>query len=121
MRSAFIPVFLVCLATVPMIAVAQPIPFPPSYPAPPAQSPPTDCTDARNSPDYVPGLDARGRPVAPADIPGSADVEISTEVYAELRSPNAQLRGVGVSANLAGLATRPPCAPKIPKATHPKH
>ena len=101
-------------------AIAATAPYPP-LPPPPVQAPPPDCIDARNSPDYIPGVDARGRPVAPADLPGTTDVQISTEVYAELRSSNPQLRGVGVSANLSGLATRPPCPPKARPGAGAKH
>jgi hypothetical protein len=58
----------------------------------------------------VPGIDAYGRKVAPADLPGSTtDVQISTDVYVELRSRNPQLRGAGVVANLPGLQSLPPC------------
>jgi hypothetical protein len=79
-------------------------------PPPQAQAPKTACADVRNSPDYVPSLDAYGRSVAPADLPGSStDVQISTEVYADLRSRNPQLQGAGVMANLPGLETRAPC------------
>jgi hypothetical protein len=121
MRHPFIRVCLVILVALPAIATAQPFPSPSTPPpAPPVQALPPDCVDARNSPDYVPGVDARGHPVAPADVPGTTDVQISTEVYAELRSPNPQLRGVGVNANLAGLATRPLCPPKAPQLNHPK-
>src|SRR5215467_11380675 len=119
MRVRTVRICLVILAAIPGVAGAQPFPPPSSLPPPPVQAPLPDCVDARNSPDYVPGVDARGRPVAPADLPGTADVQVSTEVYAELRSPNPQLRGVGVNANLSGLATRPPCAPKAPPQTHP--
>jgi hypothetical protein len=123
MRHPFIRACLLCLAAMPAVAAAQSYPPPLPLPPPsstPVQAPSPDCVDARNSPDYVPGVDARGRPVAPADVPGTADVQISTEVYAELRSPNPQLRGVGVSANLAGLATRPPCPVKSQPQNHPK-
>ena len=65
------------------------------------------CSSA--SADYVPGVDAYGRPVAPADLPGGADVQISTEIYARLRLKNPQLNGADVSVNLPGLASRPPC------------
>ena len=76
------------------------------------------CVDPRYSPDYVPGGTVQGRPVAPADLPGSStDIQISTEVYAELRSSNPQLRGAGVVVNLPGLQTRPPCPP-APPAKH---
>jgi hypothetical protein len=106
MRNPYILASLL-LSAMPLTATAQP--FPP--PSPGAQTPPPDCVDARKSPDYVPGVDTRGRAVAPADLPGTPDVQISTEVHVELRSSNPQWRGVGVNANLAGLATRPLCPP----------
>ena len=81
------------------------------------QAPPTDKVTSKplcpsDSADYVPGVDAYGRPVAPADLPGGADVQISTEIYAQLRSKNPQLGGVGVDVNLPGLAGPPPCQPQ---------
>src|SRR5215475_15347974 len=83
------------------VADAAAPPLPPASPRPPqVQSPPpppTPCIDARDTADYVPGVDANGRKVAPADLPGSStDVQISTQVYADLRSSNPQLRGAGV-------------------------
>jgi hypothetical protein len=96
--------------------VAAPAPLPP--PPPPLTSPPPAampaCIDPRDSADYVPGVDAYGRPVAPADLPGGADVQISTEVYPILKSTNPQLNGVGVIANLPGLANRRICPPAPP-------
>jgi hypothetical protein len=95
---------------------------PPAPQAAPAPVPGVTCVDARNSPDYVPGGEVQGRPVAPADLPGSStDVQIDTEVYAELRSSNRQLRGVGVVANLPGLQARNPCPPSAPPASAAKH
>jgi hypothetical protein len=88
-------------------------------PLPPAVSP--ACVNARDSADYVPGVDVHGRPVAPADLPGSADVQISTEVYPILKSKNPQLNGVGVVANLPGLANRPLCPPPAPQARPVPH
>ena len=85
---------------------------PASNPPPPPQTQPQQpaCVDARDTADYVPGVDAYGRAVAPADLPGSTtDVQISTEVYAEMRSKNPQMRGVGVIANLPGLQQPPTC------------
>jgi hypothetical protein len=61
-------------------------------------------------------VDVHGRPVAPADLPGGADVQISTEVYPILKSKNPQLNGVGVVANLPGLVNRPLCPPAAPPA-----
>jgi hypothetical protein len=74
---------------------------------------PPVCREARDSADYVPGVDARGRPVAPADLPGGVDVEISTEVFANVRTRNRQLNGVGVDVRLKGLET-PLCPPAPP-------
>src|SRR5258706_8596533 len=91
-------------------SAAAPVP-PPVRPPPAVQSP---CVNPRDSADYVPGVDAYGRPVAPADLPGGADVQISTEVYPILKSTNRQLDGVGVVANLPGLANRPICPPIPP-------
>ena len=96
-------------------AAAPPAPLPPPPPPPVQAPPPVPCIDARDTADYVPGVDVNGRKVAPADLPGSStDVRISTEVYAELRSSNPQLRGVGVTANLPGLVKPPICPPQPP-------
>src|ERR1051326_8466977 len=85
-------------------AAAPPAPVPP---------PPPPCIDARDTADYVGGVDVNGREVAPADLPGSStDVQISTQVYAELRSSNPQLRGAGVMTNLPGLVRPPSCPPQ---------
>jgi hypothetical protein len=91
-------VLAICVCA-PSVFAAQP---------PPAQ--PT-CIDSRNSPDYVPGVDASGKPVAPADIPGQGNVEVSTQVYAEVRTKNPQVPSVGVVVNLDGLKQLPPCPP----------
>jgi hypothetical protein len=100
-----------CFAVSNLAAAAAPgsarIPPPPP---PQTQPPQPACVDARDTADYVPGVDAYGRSVAPADLPGSTtDVQIGTEVYAEMRSKNPQMRGVGVIANLPGLQKPPPC------------
>jgi hypothetical protein len=52
--------------------------------------------------------------VAPADLPGGGEVHIRTEVYPILNSTNPQLNGVGVVANLPGLANRTICPPAPP-------
>jgi hypothetical protein len=95
----------------PRLAVAAAlVPIPPPPPPPQTQSPQPACVDARDSAEYVPGVDAYGRKLAHADLPGSTtDVQVSTEVYVELRSRNPQLRGAGVVANLPGLQSLPPC------------
>jgi hypothetical protein len=89
-------------------------PLPPPAPPPQTHLPPSvPCVDPRDTAEYIPGVDANGRQVAPADLPGSStDVQISTQVYAELRSTNPQLRGAGVMANLPGLRTPPVCPPR---------
>lgn len=106
------------LAGTRVAAAAAPTPISP--PPPPLQAQPAQplCVNARDTADYVPGVDAYGRPVAPADLPGSsADVQIGTQVYVEMRSSNPQVRGVGVMANLPGLQTRPTCAPSVAAPT----
>ncbi len=92
-------------------AVPAVIPLPPP-PAAQAQPPQPACSE-RNSADYVPGVDAYGRAVAPADLPGSStDVQVSTQVFAQVRTANPQLKGVGVAVNLPGLQAPPPCPAK---------
>src|SRR5258706_16091602 len=91
-------------------AMAASISPPPAKPAP-ATVP--ACINPRDTADYVPGVDAYGRPVAPADLPGGPDVQISTEVYPILKSKNPQLDGVGVVANLPGLANKAICPPGV--------
>lgn len=117
MRPVFVSAIFFALSGLADAAAPEPTPQP-------AQTQPQQpaCIDTRNSADYVPGVDSYGRAVAPADLPGSStDVQISTQVYAELRSTNPWLRGVGVVANLPGLQTRPPC-PQSPPANSPaKH
>ena len=49
--------------------------------------PPPVCAPG-SGPDYVPGIDAKGRPVAPADLPSGTNVIVSTEIYPQIRSPN---------------------------------
>jgi hypothetical protein len=105
MRCLIFAAALLMTATVPAAAASAP------------QAPPTDKATSKpacasDSADYVAGVDAYGRPVTPADLPGGTDVQISTEVYARLRTKNPQLNGVGVDVNLPGLATRPPCPPQ---------
>lgn len=95
-------------------AAPAPVPPPPPPPASAATASQPACIDPRDSAEYVPGVDAYGRPVAPADLPGGPDVQISTEVYPILKSKNPQLNGVGVVANLPGLANRPICPPNPP-------
>ena len=109
MRRFLFTAFLFAAGNLAAGAAPQSTPIPPP---PPPQTQPAQpaCVDARDSADYVPGVDAYGRPVAPTDLPGSTtDVQISTEVYVEMRSSNPQMRGVGVMANLPGLQKPPPC------------
>jgi hypothetical protein len=88
------------------IAGEAPPSAPPAKPAPAAPPP---CINARDTADYVPGADVYGRPVAPADLPGTAQVQISPEVYPILKSRNPQLNGVGVVATLPGPANQAIC------------
>ena len=71
--------------------------------------------DTRNSADYLPGVDTRGRAVAEADLPSDTNVVISTEVYPELRSQNPQLRGTGLAVRIDGLGEPPRCQPILKK------
>ena len=107
MRSSLVTAILLAFGA---IAAA---PEPPAKPAPPAASAPACISppSPRDSADYTPGTDVRGRPVPPADLPGSGGVQIRTEVYPVLKSRNPQLNGVGVVANLPSLANRPLCPP----------
>ena len=73
---------------------------------------PTIC-HAHPPADYVPGVDAYGRPVVPADAPSATTVVVSTEIYPEIRSNNAQLGGVGLRVHIDGLGEPPKC-PTIP-------
>ena len=67
------------------------------------------------------GVDVHGKPVAPADLPGGVDVEISTEVFANARTNNPQMRNVGVDVRLKGLETpNCPVPPPPPSAQKPK-
>ena len=75
-----------------------------------SDSPPT-CVP--NGPDYVPGVDAYGRPVKPADVPSDTQVVVSTEVYPEIRSKNPQLQGTGLRVRIDGLGQPPKCPPKV--------
>lgn len=68
--------------------------------------------DTKDSPDYVPGIDAYGRPVAPADVPSGTDVVVSNEVYPELKSKGQMLRGTGLAVRIEGLGQPPECRPR---------
>jgi hypothetical protein len=94
-------------------AAAPPASLPRPSPAQVQAPPSVPCIDPRDTADYVPGVDVKGHKVPPADLPGSStDVQISTEVYAELPSTNPQLRGAGVAVNLPGLQAPPVCPPR---------
>jgi hypothetical protein len=77
----------------------------------PPLPPPFACRDPQASADYVPGVDAQGNPVTPADLPGTADIEVSTQILGEFLTRNRQMPRVGVDVNLKGLETLPPCPP----------
>ena len=93
--------------------------LPPNF-EPPRDLPPEDAPlecDLRASPDYIPGVDVKGRPVAPADLPTGRQVEIDTRVYAETGPRNRRLPRTGVVVNLPDLGA-PACVPldeKLPK------
>ena len=70
---------------------------------------PIEC-DLRASPDYVAGIDARGREVVPADLPSGRQVDIGTEVFVETAARNRELPRTGVLVNLPGLGA-PACVP----------
>jgi hypothetical protein len=111
------------LLAAPLALAQEPAPAPPS--GPPAQltlppgfeppqellpeEPPLQC-DLKASPDYVPGVDARGREVAPADLSTGRQVEIDTQVYVETRPRNRRAPRTGVIVNLPDLGA-PPCVP----------
>jgi hypothetical protein len=88
-------------------AASSPPPPVKAVPKPPACNP-------QASADYVPGVDAKGRPVAPADLPGGPDVIVSTEVYPEIRSRNPQVPRTGLSVQIEGLGAPPRCVPAPP-------
>lgn len=86
--------------------------LPPNFEPPsdlPPEDPPLQC-DLKASPDYVPGVDAKGREVAPADLPSNQQVVIDTQVYVETRPRNRRLPRTGVIVNLPGLGA-PACVP----------
>ena len=93
--------------------------LPPNFEPPsdlPPEEPPLQC-DLKASPDYVPGIDVKGREVAPADLPTGRQVEIDTQVYVETRPRNRRLPRTGVIVNLPDLGA-PACVPldeKLPK------
>jgi hypothetical protein len=82
--------------------------FEPPHDVPPDE-PPLQC-DLKASPDYVPGIDVKGREVAPADLSTSRQVEIDTQVYVETRPRNRRLPRTGVIVNLPDLGA-PACVP----------
>ena len=102
--AAAVAAAFLCIATAQAAA-------PPKTPARPQSLPSQRCE--RQSPDYVAGVDVRGRPVVPADVPNETNVVISTEVYPELRSRNPQLNGTGLAVRIEGLGERPQCPPPV--------
>ena len=86
--------------------------LPPNFEPPddlPPEEPPLQC-DLNASPDYVPGIDVKGRDVAPADVATGRQVEIDTQVYVETRPRNRRLPRTGVIVNLPDLG-EPACVP----------
>jgi hypothetical protein len=86
--------------------------LPPNF-EPPSDLPPEESQlqcDLKASPDYVPGIDVKGREVAPADLPTGRQVEIDTQVYVETRPRNRRLPRTGVIVNLPDLGA-PACVP----------
>ena len=99
----------------PLGAPVAPRPRPPAAPSAPTAQPAISRCNPQASADYVPGVNVKGRPVAPADLPSSTDVQISTEVYAETHTANPNVPSVGVIVNLPGLAA--PSCPAPPTTT----
>jgi hypothetical protein len=91
--------------------------FQPPLDLPPDEEPPLEC-DLNASPDFIPGVDVKGRPVVPADLPTGRQVEIDTRVYAEVGPRNRRLPRTGVVVDLPDLGA-PACVPldekKLPK------
>ena len=120
-RYLYLTAAMMWVLGVSCVLAQETVPAPPSGPpatlppdsAPPVAPPPEEqlieC-DLRASPDYVPGIDANGRDVVPADVPTGRQVEIDTEELVVSRSRNPQLRGTGVIVNLPGLGA-PACVP----------
>ena len=90
-----------------LLAVAVAIPTAVlAQPAPPAVQ---GCVDIHQSPDYVPGVDAYGHSVAPADVPSDGNLNVDTRVFAEVRTKTPQVPSVGVEVDLRALQPKPPC------------
>ena len=86
--------------------------LPPNFDPPqdlPPEDAPLEC-GLKASPDYIPGVDVKGRPVAPADLPTGRQVEIDTRIYAEIPQRNRRLPRTGVVVNLPDLGA-PACVP----------
>lgn len=82
-RSSWLPLFLLWLVAVLACGLAAAAPGDPAGPAAPstyvlAPGACRDLADAIPAPDLAdrPGFDAAGRPVAPADLPGSAPLQL---------------------------------------------
>lgn len=126
-RSVYVA--LLAFAVAGSVALAQetaPAPHPPAQltlppgfrppPDVPPEEPPLQC-DLKASPDYVAGIDVKGRAVAPADLPSNQQVVIDTQVYVETRPRDRRLPRTGVIVNLPDLGA-PACVPldeKLPK------
>jgi hypothetical protein len=73
-------------------------------------------TPASCIPAYTPGVDAHGRPVAPADATPPVTVEVGPNVVAEVRTRNPVVKEalVGVRVNgLTEVMNLPPCPPAL--------
>jgi hypothetical protein len=112
---AFAAAGSIALAQEPAPSLPRPpaqLTLPPSFRPPPdvpSDEPPLQC-DLNASPDYVPGIDVKGRDVAPADLPTGRQVEIDTQVYVETRPRNRRLPRTGVIVNLPDVGA-PACVP----------
>ena len=75
----------------------------------PARGAPT-CVDISQSPDYIPGIDATGRKVAPADLPSEGDLNVNPDLYVGVPTGSSQSPNVGVEVDAsAALAPKTPC------------
>jgi hypothetical protein len=89
-------------AAAPAMAWAQPAPAPP----PPSPA----CVDIAHSPDYVPGVDASARKVAPADLPSNGDLNVNPYLYVVVPTGKAQAPNAGVTVDASAiLRPKPPC------------
>ena len=85
---------------------------PPQRPqAKPEPNRPPIC-NTQKSARYLPGVDAYGRPVAPADVPSGPEVYIGTTVYPEIGFKDPLLRGAVVGVRIGGFTDPPLCQPR---------